>query len=142
MSEATRPYTLSEAALKQRRTVNLRHGARSPDQIATSARAQKRRLLRQLGLRAGDVDGVGLALLDNWSRAQAKVSLLDVYFDERGFLDAEGEPNGAAKVYFTALNSARLAATRLAEHLRSRGVKGETLEDYLDETYGNGAPDG
>ncbi len=107
-----------------------------------SARAQKRRLLRQLGLKASDMDGVGLALLDNWSRAQAKISLLDQYFDVKGFLDEEGAPNAAAKVYFTALNSARLAATRLSEHLRVRGVKGETLEDYLIDNYGENGDEG
>ena len=134
-------YTMSEKALAQRQGAALKHGARSPDQIAASARAQKRRLLRQLGLRASDVDGVGLALLDNWSRAQAKVSLLDLYFEQRGFLDPEGEPNGAARVYFTALNSARLAATRLSEHLKACGAKGETLEDYLEERYGSNTDD-
>jgi len=83
------------------------------------------------------MDGVGLALLDNWSRAQAKTQLLDDYFDARGFLDDEGEPRGPAKLYFTAINSARLAATRLSEHLKARGVRGETLEDYLETKYGS-----
>lgn len=85
------------------------------------------------------MDGVGLALLDNWSRSQAKVHLLDEFFDSRGFLDDEGEPRGAVRVYFSALNSARLAATRLSEHLKARGVRGETLEDYLTENYSNGS---
>jgi hypothetical protein len=91
-----------------------------------------------MGLRASDIDGIGLCLLDNWSRAQGKVSLMDLFFEEHGFLDEQGEPRGAVRVYFAAVNSARLAATRLSEHLRSRGVKGETLEDYLETQYGNG----
>jgi hypothetical protein len=90
-----------------------------------------------MGLRVGDLDGIGAALLDNYSRAQAKVALLDTYFVEHGFLKEDGEPNGAAKTYFTALNSARLAATRLSDHLRQRGVKTESLEDYIDSAYGD-----
>jgi len=88
------------------------------------------------------MDGVGLALLDNWARAQSKVQLLDVYFDDRGFLTDEGEPNAAARLYFTSLNSARLAATRLSEHLKARGVQGETLEEYLAEEYGRDGDEG
>jgi hypothetical protein len=94
-----------------------------------------------MGLKASDMDGVGLALLDNWSRSQSKVHLMDLFFEDHGFLNEDGEPNAAARCYFTALNSTRLAATRLSEHLKARGVKGETLEGYLDENYGNGAPD-
>jgi hypothetical protein len=74
----------------------LRHGSHSPAQIGPVARAQRRRFLRQAGLRAADLDGLGLALLDNWARAQAKVELLDRYFAAAGFLDAAGEPRPAA----------------------------------------------
>lgn len=98
----------------------LRHGGNSPSQIVRVARGQKRRLLRQIGLRAADLDGIGLALLDNWARAQAKVELLDQWLAEHGIVQADGEPTPPMKLYFTALNSARLAATRLAEHLRAR----------------------
>lgn len=100
--------------------VALRHGVHSEAQIRPVARAQKRRLLRQVGLRAGDLDGIGMALLDNWARAQAKVELLDQWLAEHGILEADGEPKPPMKIYFTALNCARLAATRLAEHLRDR----------------------
>ena len=31
-----------------------------------------------------------------------------------------------------------LEATVLARHLKARGVRGETLEDYLTENYSNG----
>ncbi len=103
------------------------HGAHSPAQIAPVARAQKRRFLRRIGLRAGDLDGIGLALLDSWSRCQAKVELLDRHFAEVGFLDKQGEPQPAVRVYFVAINSARLAAVRLAEHLRVRGEVFEPL---------------
>jgi hypothetical protein len=133
-----RTYTVSAAVLAQRRAAPLKHGARSPAQIGASARAQKRRLLRQLGLRASDLDGVGLAFLDTWARSQSKVQLCDAYFEEYGFLDEQGKPRPAAHIYLASLNSARLAATRLAEHLRSRGVKSESLESYLESEYGAG----
>ncbi|MBA2361427.1 MAG: hypothetical protein H0V79_10950 [Actinobacteria bacterium] len=114
----------------------LVHGGESVAQIRPAARAQKRRFLRQVGLKASDLDGVALALLDNWSRAQAKVALLDAYFDEHGLLDASGEPRPAAKIYFTALNCARLAAVRLREHLRDRHADPvAALQDYIDAEY-------
>jgi hypothetical protein len=94
---------------------------------ANVARAQKRRFLRRIGLRASDLDGIGQALLDNWARAQAKVELLDRHFEQAGFLDADGEPRPASKVYFTAINSARLAAVRLAEHMKVARVGPDPL---------------
>jgi hypothetical protein len=78
--------------------------------------------LNRIGLRASDLDGVGAALLDNWSRAQAKVEILDWHFEQVGLLDESGEPRGATRIYFTALNSARLSAVRLSEHLKTRGL--------------------
>ena len=104
------------------------HGATSERQTRPVARAQRRRFLRQNGLRASDVDAVGLALLDSWSRAQAKVELLDSWFAEHGFLDAAGEPRAAAKTYFTALNAARSAMVRLADHLRGRALGPDPLD--------------
>ncbi len=95
------------------------HGARSATRIRPAARTQKRRLLRQIGLSSSDLDGIGKALLDNWARAQAKVDLLDRHFESVGFLDAKGEPVGATKIYFVAVNSARLALSRLREHLHA-----------------------
>jgi hypothetical protein len=107
---------------KRGNVLALRHGGYSQARIAPVARVQKRRLLRQVGLRASDLDGVALALLDNWARAQGKVELLDQHFAAIGLLDSDGEPRAATRVYFTALNSARLAAVRLAEHLKTRRV--------------------
>jgi hypothetical protein len=115
------------------------HGAHSPARIAPVARAQRRRFLRQTGLRASDLEGLGLALLDNWARAQAKVVLLDAHFAEVGFLDETGEPVPATKLYFTALNSARLALVRLNEHLKARAPGEESLADYIARAYGEEA---
>jgi hypothetical protein len=97
----------------------VKSGAQSVNRIRPVARSQKRRLLRQIGLASSDLDGVGRALLDNWARAQAKVELCDRHFQQHGFLDAKGEPKAPSKIYFTAVNSARLALTRLREHLQA-----------------------
>ena len=117
-------------------TLAVKHGAHSEAQIRPIARAQKRRLLRQIGLRANDLDGVGQALLDNWARAQSKAELLDRHFAERGFLNPDGEPSGAAKVYFVALNSARLAVARFSDHMQARDREcGSALRAHLDAHY-------
>jgi hypothetical protein len=46
--------------------------------------------------------------------------------------------SGPAKIYFTALNTARLALVRLSEHMRASSPKRELLSDYIIEQYGNG----
>ena len=101
-------------------TTAVTHGASAESQIRPAARSQKRRLLRQIGLAASDPMESAGRCSDNWARAQAKVELCDRYFAERGFLDADGEPVAGTKVYFVAVNSARLALVRLREHLEAR----------------------
>jgi hypothetical protein len=114
----------------------LRHGAHSPRQIGPRATRQKRRLLRQIGLRAGDLDSVGRGYLDCWARAQAKVELLDDWFAEHGFLRGDGEPVGGARIYFTAVNSARLSLDRFERHLRARKRDAAAeLQTYLEANY-------
>src|SRR5436190_664941 len=52
------------------------------------------------------------AEVDLVTRAEFDVAvgeLLDAYFDEVGFLDEHGVPQPAAKLYFAAVNSARVA---------------------------------
>ena len=114
------------------------HGANSERQIRPRAAIQKRRFLRQIGLRQSDLDPIGVGLLDNWARAQAKLDVLDAYAAEHGFIDRRGKPRGFAAVYVSLLNSARLALSRLDDHLRDRErvPAGETLEGYLAKTYG------
>ncbi len=99
----------------------LKHGAGSEVRVRRIATVQKRRLLRQIGLRQADLDGIAISYLDNWARAQAKVELLDAYADEHGWLDPDGKPPAFAAFYFTALNSARLSLDRLAAHLKAQG---------------------
>jgi hypothetical protein len=115
--------TLSPAELKQRRVAALEHGGHSTARIRPLARAQRQRLLRLLGCRAADLDPIGRGLLGNWARAAAVLSLLDRYAAQHGFLDEDGEPRPFTRIYFTALNSERLAISRLADHLKARGTE-------------------
>jgi hypothetical protein len=112
------------------------HGARSERRVSAVATTQKRRWLRQNRLRLSDLEGVGIALLDNWARAQAKVELLDHHFAEHGFLDGEGKPHAASAFYFTALNSAARTLRQLSEHLRTPRQR-DALADYLESNYGS-----
>ena len=84
----------------------------------TEAQLAQRRLLRQTGLRVSDLDGLGLAYLDAWARAQAKVELLDRWADEHGFLDEDGNLPPWHTFYLAAVNSARLSLAKLEDHLR------------------------
>jgi hypothetical protein len=77
-----------------------------------------------------------VALLDTWARGQAKVVLMDDYFDRNGgYLQADGEPSPASKTYWLAYNSVQRALARLEEHLRRRPDPQRELERYLE---GNG----
>jgi hypothetical protein len=131
------PYPVSEAVVRQRTDAATRHGGQSENRIKAVARAHKRRFLRQTGLKIGDLDGISLGLIDNWARAQSKVTILDEFFSEQGLI-RNGEIDGALRVYFTGVNSARMALGRLAEHLAKAGEQTEDLDDYIDAAYGNG----
>jgi len=90
--------------------------------------------MRQLGMKIGDLDGVANGLLDNWSRAQAKVTIMDEHFAAHGFIK-DGEPVPVTKIYFVALNSARLALTRFGEYMKTRRPVEDALNDYIDSAY-------
>ena len=111
----------------------LRHGATSESQIGPLAANQKRRLLRQIGLRASDLDSLGRALLTNWARAASALALMDSYAAEHGWLDAKGNPRGFARLYVSMLNAERLAIGKLEAHLRARRTDPVVeLNRYLD----------
>ena len=99
----------------------MKHGGRSEPRVKAVATIQKRRLLRQIGLRLGDLDAVALGYLDLWARAQSKVELYDGWAAEHGYLNAAGESPSWVREYFAAINSARLALAKLADHLKQRG---------------------
>lgn len=101
-------------------SLSVRHGATSPRLIGQRATVEKRRLLRQIGLRQADLDSLGRALVQNWARAAAALYLMDTYAAEHGLLDAEGQPRGFARLYVSMLNCERLALGKLGEYLRAR----------------------
>jgi hypothetical protein len=85
----------------------LRHGARSELVVKRIAAKQKRRLLRQIGVRQNELDGIALGLLDNWARAQSKIELYDAHASEHGYLSEDGHSPPWVREYFAALNTAR-----------------------------------
>ena len=100
----------------------LKHGGRATKsgKIVRRATVERRRILRQISLRQSDLDSVGRALLINWSRAAAALSTMDEYAEgEGGWLDADGQPRGFARLYVSMLNAERLALRAFAEHLRA-----------------------
>ena len=108
----------------------LVHGARSPRQIAAAARAHRRRLLRNLGLKAGDLDGIGREFLRLWSQGQAELDLRTA-----GGIDA-------GKDYWHAFNATKRALERLSPYLQAaaKAKAGEAggLDRYLRDNYGEG----
>jgi hypothetical protein len=55
---------------------------------------------------------------------------------EHGWLDEDGQPPAFVKVYFSALNSARLALRQLEQNLVEQGkAKGDALRAYLAAHY-------
>jgi hypothetical protein len=108
--------------------VAVRHGATSERLIGRRATVEKRRLLRQIGLRQSELGSIGRALLLNWSRAAAALHLLDEYAGKEGWLDAEGNPRGFSRLYVSLLNSERLALRSLSDHLKSRPGAIDPLE--------------
>lgn len=99
------------------------HGARSEARVRRLATNKKRTLLRQLGMRQEDLDGIGRIHLDNWAKAAAVVELYTAWAEEHGWLDGQGNEPGWVRTYFAALNSSRLAAGKLGDHLKQRGVR-------------------
>jgi len=119
-------------------TLAVKHGATAERQYQPVARVHRRRVLRQLGLRAGDLDPIGKGYLDLYVRSMAKVELADRWLSEHGLLRADGEPQPVLRVYSTWTNSARLALARLEAHLGARVRSPEAeLRDYIDATYGD-----
>ena len=100
---------------------NVTHGARSESLVRYVGTIQKRRFLRQIGLRTSDLDGVGLAYLDLWARAQSKVELWDQWASQNGgWVRDDGSAPPFILSYLAAVNSARLAIDKFAAHMRTR----------------------
>ena len=108
------PHALAEA----------RRNLRASDSAAGSR--HRRRVLRQMRLRPGDVDPIGRAHLDAHARLQAKVDLIDRYVEEHGMVLPDGEPQPVMRLYVLLQNSARLALQR-QQHLRDSVLDDERL---------------
>jgi hypothetical protein len=115
----------------------VRHGAQSTQLVRTRTTIEKRRLLRQIGLRQDDLESLGRALLQNWARAAAALSMLDEYATrEGGWLDEDGEPRGFTKLYVPLLNAERRALAELEKHVRAASADAATeLRRYLAENH-------
>jgi hypothetical protein len=100
------------------------HGAQSQRIVQPLAQRHARRLLRQRGVRAADLSAIGRALLHNWSRAAAALSLMDEYAEREGWLGSDGAPQPFAKFYVSMLNAERHALRAMEDHLQleQRGV--------------------
>lgn len=95
----------------------VQHGGFSERQVVSRARARRRRFLRHIGLRAGDLDAIARAYLDTWARAAARVDLFD----------AAGVDH---KHVMTAANTELRTLKALDERLRELGlVNGRTGGD-------------
>lgn len=103
-------------------------GVDSQSRIRPLARAHRRRVLRQLRLRASDLDPIGKAHLDAYAAIRSKLDLIDAYIDTHGLLRDDGEPQPALKLYVALQNSARLALTRLEEHFKVSGSSSMVVE--------------
>ena len=129
-------YPITPAVVEQRREAAIVHGAGSEARVKDAARAQKRALLRKMGRRSRDLDPVGWVLIDLLSRSLAKLAILDRYYAETGVVREDGSGSPTLPLYVSMLNSARLTASRLAEHLARQGAPvTETLESYIEANY-------
>ncbi|HXH87349.1 MAG TPA: hypothetical protein VNI55_01915 [Gaiellaceae bacterium] len=97
----------------------LKHGAANEARIRPAARNHRRRVLRQIGLRASDLDPIGRGYLDTFCRVQAKLEAIDAYIDREGLIRPNGEPQPVMRLYVSLANSARLSLSRLELHVRA-----------------------
>jgi hypothetical protein len=118
---------LTAAEVEQRRAARTTHGATSEAQVRPLARNHRRRVMRQIGLRAADVDPIGRAHLESYVRLAAKVDLIDRYIEEHGMILPSGEPQPVMRLYVSLQNAARLALQRLEAHLRDGVLVDEPL---------------
>lgn len=108
----------------------------SERRIRPVAKNQKRALLRKLNVRASELDAVSAVHVDLLARSLSKIQLLDEFYAYRGqVVDADGQPEPSLSIYVALLNSARLTAQRLSDHLARKGAAAPSLQDYIDQRY-------
>jgi len=93
----------------------------SDSQMRARARAHRRRFLRQMGCRAGDLDAVSRARLALWAEGQARLGQ---------------EEHGGAR-YWVGFKAVRGALRELEQALREAGTRGPSpLERYMADLDG------
>jgi hypothetical protein len=112
------PRSYSWPPFEKDNTAALTHGATSERRIRPLARNHRRRLLRQFGLRASEIDPAGRAYLELLSRTTAKIAFIDVWLDEHGLIRDDGSLQPCMGVYVSLVNSSTRTLSKLVEHLR------------------------
>ena len=82
-------YPITPAVVRQRRDAATRHGTKSEYHVTRVAKNRKRAILRQMHVRASDLDAVSNVLVV-LARGLAKLSLLDSYYDVHGMTARTG----------------------------------------------------
>lgn len=108
---------LSADEVRQRSEASMRHGARSQLTVRRRAGYCKQSLLMPLGLRQRDLTPAGRYWLDQWAMVEAQTRLFDDWMNERGLIDADGQPPGFSRTYYAARNSASRARSKLEPYL-------------------------
>ncbi len=110
------------------------HGLHSDAKVFPLARVERRRVLRSLNLRYGDLSPVGRGYLDLYTRTRAKLDLADRFIEANGMLRDDGEPVPVMRLYTSLANSARLTLAKLEEHVRGETADPvEALNRWLSE---------
>jgi hypothetical protein len=87
-------------------------------------------------VRASELDPFAAVHIDLVARSLSKIALIDEHYASRGqVVDADGQPAASLPIYVALLNSARLTAAKLAEHMHRRGTPATSLADYIDQRY-------
>lgn len=69
------------------------------------------------------------------ARSLVKLQELDQFYDVHGFVREDGSTQESAQTYLQRLNSSRLTAAKLAEHMARRGSPGADLRGYIEANY-------
>lgn len=118
-------------------TLQETHGVGIEARVVPLARNHRRRVLRQIGLRASEVDPIGRAHLDAFTRSHSKIELIDRWVEEHGLIRADGSLQPCMSLYVSLTNSARSSLKALEAHLRARGGDPVArLDGYIRENYG------
>jgi len=120
LQDATgRPVAGAEAANDRA----LKHGGQSARLTEATAQEITVTLTASLteAVAADSLDPITVELVRLYAAARAPVENFNRWAAENGYLTPGGKPHPFLKVYFTAINSARLALRDLRDHLRDSG---------------------